>query len=243
MVPPRAASVIALVGLALASGCLGGDAPPAVSPPGPASSLAFSGTLSGSPSSPGQASFPFEVARGADAVEAELEFPAGSDLFVSLRDPMGRESRSVPVADGLQRALALEKPVEGQWSARVGALRATDATFALEIAVHAHAPERTRETGRARIEPRDYLEVNALANAGASFDWSFDSTAAVTWDLHSHTEGSVVTHASGREATRENGTFTAPTRGLYSLFVLNEGRVATEVDWRVDGSLRVHSVS
>lgn len=236
---------VVLLVASLVAGCaLPADDAGDGSPDGePASTRSFAGTVSGTPRQPGKASFPFDVPAGADAIEAELSFPEDQDLFFLLIDPAGVQTQAHPDGAGRARALTEAAPAAGAWTARVTAVEADGAAFTLDVTVHEAPPADARESGSATIGRGRFVEVNALANAGATFEWSFAASAPVTWDLHSHLEGRAATHASGKSSRGEGAAFTAPARGLYSLFVILDEGASADVSWSIEGAFRLHSVT
>lgn len=67
-------------------------------------------------------------------------------------------------------------------------------------------------------------EANLQMDAGARIDYSWNTTPDrnVSWDLHTHENGTVTVLRNGT-ATSGNGTFEAPRNGTYSLFWQNQG--------------------
>ncbi|HET6404209.1 MAG TPA: hypothetical protein VFH78_06140 [Candidatus Thermoplasmatota archaeon] len=93
------------------------------------------------------------------------------------------------------------------------------------------------------IRGRGTRELNFEMRAGASIAYELEADAVVRWDIHSHVDHNVTTHASGLERAAR-GTFTAPEEDTYSIFVQATGEtsaVVTNVTVRVRGAFTVVS--
>jgi hypothetical protein len=113
----------------------------------------------------------------------------------------------------------------------------TTAPFGILTVQAASAGERPGAQ-RVRIEPGKFFESNLQLREGEQLRWSFSAQPAepVSWDIHSHPGNQVVVHDSG-DAPAANGTFTAPSAGVYSLLLQNSNPDPLDVTYTVEGGV------
>lgn len=92
---------------------------------------------------------------------------------------------------------------------------------------------------RTRLSPhpiRGYWnETNLRVEGGQEVSWSFEATAPLAWDVHTHEGEEVVILANGTHA-ETRGAFTPPSAGVYSLFLQNmPGQGPVDVTFRIEG--------
>jgi hypothetical protein len=99
-------------------------------------------------------------------------------------------------------------------------------------------PERFEWT----VAPGKFAEINVELGDGAKMSASFESDAAMSWNVHSHPGDKPTIHQEGKDA-KGALAFTAENGGLYSYLWVNKGKQAAKlvVELRIDGTGRVHS--
>ena len=212
----------------------------------------FTGTLRGVPVAPGVQEFEVVVPQGAVEVQATLAWTSAlADLRLALVDPRGEVVETgFPESDTQRSAATLEPPASGTWKVRVEARRALDEPFTVAARVLLLQPlhnvlQQTYDIGGASL----FKEVNVIMEKDASFDWTFEATSPVHYDIHSHVDGETVYHERGTAAAA-SGTFVAAERGIYSVLFAppdagesNPDPTPSTVRFRMEGAFRVHSHS
>jgi hypothetical protein len=89
------------------------------------------------------------------------------------------------------------------------------ASLAFLLAGCASGPSAT--TGEADVQPGKFKEINFSLDEGKSVSWEWSATGGrARFDVHSHKDGVVTEHVL-RTATSDQGSFTAPWSGEFSL--------------------------
>lgn len=84
-------------------------------------------------------------------------------------------------------------------------------------------------------EGEGFAEVNLLMRAGQSVSWAWTATGGeLYFNVHSHVGANVTDHVQ-KVAAADEGTFTAPAEGSYSLLWENLGKTAAVLHYRVTG--------
>lgn len=245
--------------LALTAGCLGADAP---TPDGPRDEVetdaastrpiaeTFSGSATGTPAQPFQQDFAFEVPRGAVGVNGTLAWekppvdaPFGlADTFdLALLDPDGElVAEGYSDVEGHLIVATIEPPKPGTWTFRVTAAVAASTPFTLDAVAELIVPD--DNTIVKALELRAFYEVNLILEEGAAFSFSYNASAPVAWDIHSHPPEGVKYWEEGEGATG-SASFTAPSRDVFSILWENTGALPVELSFEVRGKFRTHSHS
>lgn len=235
----------------LASGCFGGE-PPADTPPAPdqrtdAASLrpvteSFSGTAMGNPAQPGVQEFPFQVPSGAVGLNGTLTWSSPAARFrLELLDPSGKVVETGRVESAGRMVLAtVEPPKPGEYKYRVTAMVAVNVPFTLDVAADLIVPENNVDRRTMTLGAASFYEINLILEKDASFNVSFTASAPIKWDVHSHPEGRVK-YWHQAEGTEGQLTFTAPSRGVYSVLFNNPGATDVQLQYEVMGRFRMHS--
>lgn len=251
--------MVLLVAAAL-SGCLASPSAPQGLPADAAGAVRllqehpFSGSVSGSPATPGMEAFAFEVPAGATEIRAQLTW--GSDaavLGMTLKDPSGEENergfRQGPTSSAFA---TVEPPSPGEWTLEVTSTQARDEAFDVAVTVSdAVATAQTIEERYAipmRVPVRElaslqqdgFAEINLILDEGQSFNYTWASDQTVYFNIHYHDDGATV-RAVEENTTSLEGAFTAPFRQVFSLLWRNPGPLPANVETTVGGTFREHS--
>ena len=92
----------------------------------------------------------------------------------------------------------------------------------------------------ARGQQAAFHEVNLRMAANATLHYRWDAAANITFNVHSHAGGQVVTHVRHFGAAHE-GNFTAPAAGGYSLMWENFGPQPVALRYDLTGAAEVDS--
>ena len=266
MTPPRravrvrAVAFVFVVSLAAAAGCLSADAP-VVEPRGEtltdeASTRPvveqFSGSATATPAQPFSEDFSFDVPRGAVGVNGTLAWdrppvdaPLGlADTFeFALLDPDGEVvAEGYPDVDGHLVVVTLDPPRPGTWTFRVASSVAADTRFTVDAVAELIVPDDNAVVKSLELGQRSFYEVNLILEEGASFSFSFNASAHVVWDIHSHPPEGLKEWEAG-EGTTGASAFTAPSRDVFSILWSNEGALPVELSFEIYGKFRIHSHS
>lgn len=254
----RAALLLAI----LLAGCVNGAAPEPDAPRDDTQTddaslrpieQTFEGSATGTPAAPFVEEFPFEVPRGAVGVNGTLlwerppvDAPLGlSDMLeLALLDPSGEvvsEGRRDEASGGLV-VVTVEPPKPGTWTFRVSSSAAANTPFTLTAVAQLLVPEHNLLTKSLSLGGRGFYEINMILEENASFVFSYNASAPVKWDVHSHPSGEVKYWEEG-SGTSGGTTFTAPSRDVFSILWENEGPLAADLSYEVDGRFRIHSHS
>ena len=68
-----------------------------------------------------------------------------------------------------------------------------------------------------QLAPGQIAEVNLALQQGDTVRWDWTASETLHFNVHSHSGGGMVEHVT-RQAARDQGSFTAPAAGSYSLF-------------------------
>ncbi|HET6404931.1 MAG TPA: PPC domain-containing protein [Candidatus Thermoplasmatota archaeon] len=249
-----------LLACALAAGCLADEAPE----PTPREETQtddagtrevtqqFTGSATGTPAQPFSQDFAFEVPRGAVGVYGNLSWqkppidaPFGlADTFdFALLDPRGEVvAEGYPDVNGHLVVVTVEPPRPGTWTFRVSANVAANTPFVVDAGAILIVPDDNVIIKAIELGPRSFYEVNLILEEGASFSFSFNSSAPVRWDIHSHPPEGLKEWETG-EGTTGSASFTAPARDVFSILWENTGALPVQLDFEVHGTFRVHSHS
>lgn len=248
--------------LALVSGCLGQPDAPDGEPRGDVRTddastrpvtQRFSGSATGSPVAPFDARHPFEVPRGAVGVNGTLSYArpaadipvrAARPFALELLDPDGEVvATGYEDVEGRLVVATVDPPKPGAWTFVV---RSTTTVVEMEYALDAVAelivPEHNLVVKSVTLGQRSFYEVNLILEADSSFVFSFNASAPVRWDVHSHPPEGVKEWEAG-EGTAGGASFVAPARDVYSILWENGGALPIELRFEVDGKFRIHSHS
>lgn len=77
-------------------------------------------------------------------------------------------------------------------------------------------------TWRIEVQPKELVELNYRLGADARLEGAFSGDGALSWDVHSHPAGEVVTHQHG-DGQQGTFAFTPPAAGAYSVMWRNPG--------------------
>lgn len=253
-VPPSAKLVVLLVLSLLSAGCLarddgGGDDPLAPDERTDDASLrplaeTFSGTATGNPAMQGQYDFPFEVPSGAVGLNGTLSWDGPvARMRLELLDPSGKVAetgRADP--DGRVVLATVDPPKPGTWTYRVTAIMAVNVPFTLEAVADLIVPAQNVDRQTRTLGAASFYEINLILEEGASFNFSFEATGPVKWDVHSHPPGGVKYWQEG-EGESGGASFTAPSRAVYSVLFENPGAQDLTLRYEILGRFRLHSHS
>lgn len=204
----------------------------------------FTGTASGTPAQPGRYEFAFPVPSGAVGLNGTLtlSMPAAR-VSLELVDPDGKVvEQGHRDADDRIVVATVDPPKPGQWKYRVVATFAVNVAFTLEAAADLIVPADNVDRQTRTVGAASFYEINLILEQGASFNFTFTSTAPVKWDIHSHPNNQVKYWEEG-EGTQGGASFTAPARAVYSVLFENPGAQDVEVRYEIRGRFRLHSHS
>lgn len=254
----RAFVLVAVV--LLAAGCLGGE--PSAEPPREETQTdaastrpvveQFSGSATGTPAAPFSEDFMFAVPRGAVGVNGTLAWekppvdaPFGlADTFeFALLDPAGEVvAEGYPDVEGHLIVVTIEPPKPGDWTFRVGSTVAANTPFTIDAVAELIVPENNAIVKSIELGQRGFYEVNLIMEEGSAFSFSYNSSAPVGWDIHSHPPEGVKEWETGSGTSGAAG-FTAPSRDVFSILWENEGALPVQLSFEVYGKFRIHSHS
>lgn len=244
---PRVRLLTGLVLVALLSGCAAVSPTPAtpspIAPPEAAPiERVFHGVANATRGHPFDANFSVEVPAGAAGLNGTLSWrPSEAHPRLTLVDPSGNLTEvGYPPAPGVLVVVTTRPPVPGNWSFRVTAEFAVNASFTLDTFLEPVVPAHNAFAQNITLAPRSIFEVNVVLDKNASMRYAFDASAPLAWDVHSHRDVSTVEWRNGTSA-RESGTFTSPALGVYSLLLEDRGDSPIAIDIRVEGAFRMHS--
>lgn len=247
--------------LVVASGCLGGGVPEAEAPREEQQTDAastrpveerFSGSATGTPAAPFSEDFAFEVPRGAVGVNGTLAwerppvdapFGLGSTFDFQLLDPAGEVvAEGYSDVNGHLIVVTVEPPKPGTWTFRVMSSAAAGTPFTVDAVAELIVPEDNTVVKSLELGQASFYEVNLILEEGASFSFSFNASAPVRWDIHSHPPEGLKEWETG-EGTSGAAEFTAPSRDVFSILWENPGALPVELSFEVYGNFRIHSHS
>lgn len=242
---------LVLVLAALVAGCLGGDPAPQPQAQDDVRTDAmssrtleedFSGSALATPAQPQVHEFPFDVPQGAVGVNATLAWTSPAARFrLELVDPDGEAAATgYAEREGRLVAATVEPPRSGEWTLRVTATLAVNEPFKLHGVAELIVPEDNVVRQSTTLRAPGFNEVNVIMEENATFTFSFNASAPIHWDVHSHPEGGVKYWDEGTSASHD-GAFTAPQRGIYSLLFQNQGAVPADLSFEMVGKFRLHS--
>lgn len=250
---------LALLAIALlAAGCLGPEPAPETPREDTETSEAtsrpiqaqFTGSATATPAQPFVQDFPVEVPRGAVGVGGNLSWerppidaPLGlaNTFDFALVDPDGEVvDDGYTDVDGKIVVTTIDPPRPGEWIFRVSSDAALDTPFKVDTEIVLLVPE--HNTIVKSLELRAFYEVNLILEEGDSFSFSYNSTDAVNWDIHSHPPEGVKYWEEGTGTTGAS-SFTAPARDVYSILWENAAALPVQLSFEVDGKFRTHSHS
>jgi hypothetical protein len=235
----------------VAAGCLG-DAVPQEEGPAPDAQTdlaglrpietSFSGTATGNPAAPYAQAFTFDVPQGAVGINATLAWSDPVARFtLELVDPYGDiVETGYPEQDGVLRVATLEPPASGTWTLRVGSILSVNVPFTLDAVTELLVPQHNVVRTSAQMNAGTFREVNVIMEKDATFNFTFEASAPVNWDVHSHPPGGVKYWQEGTDASF-TGSFTAPERGIYSLLFENANALPVDITYEMTGAFRLHS--
>lgn len=212
----------------------------------------FDGTSTGTAATPDVQSFVLTVPRGAVGVNGTLSFdrtgpalPVGATrpFQFELVDPDGEV-----VAEGYQDVegrlivATVEPPKAGDWTFVVRGVAAVNSAFHLETVAELIVPAQNVVAKTLSLGQRSFYEVNLILEANASFAFSFNASAPVVWDIHSHPPAGVKEWQTGEGPTGA-AQFTAPARDVYSVLWENTGALPADLSFEIGGAFRIHSHS
>lgn len=252
----------ALLAILLTAGCLGGPAPEEDAPredvATDAASLRpiaqqFAGSATGSPAAPYEERFTFDVPRGAVGVNGTLTYErppasvplrATQQLALDLLDPDGEVASSgYEDVDGRIIVATVDPPKAGTWTFVVSSRAApVGVPYTLDAVAELIVPEHNLVAKTVRLGQRSFYEVNLILEKDASFTFSFNASAPVRWDVHSHPPSGLKEWETGEGATG-GMSFTAPDRDVYSVLWENPGALPADLRFEVGGKFRMHSHS
>jgi hypothetical protein len=212
----------------------------------------FSGSATGTPASPDEQTFAFEVPRGAVGVNGTLSYarpPAalpvsrGEPFEFLLLDPDGEiASEGYRDVEGRLIVATIEPPKAGEWTFVVRGVAAVQTAFELEAVAELIVPADNVVAKSLSLGQRSFYEVNLIMEEGASFRFSFNSSAPLAWDVHSHPASGVKEWETG-EGTTGGAQFQAPARDVYSVLWENTGALPADLAFEIRGAFRIHSHS
>jgi plastocyanin len=86
-----------------------------------------------------------------------------------------------------------------------------------------------------------FAEANLLLRAGDTITWDWSASQVVHFNVHTHQAGGA-TELVAQDAASNQGSFTAPQAGGYSLLWENGGGAAVTLEYSVQGAGKVESV-
>ena len=212
----------------------------------------FSGTSTGTPNAPDEQTFEFDVPRGAVGVNGTLSYerpPASAPFGLSepfelaLVDPRGEVvAEGYLDAEGRLIVATIEPPRPGVWSFVVRGIATVQTPFTLDAVAELIVPEDNVVAKTMELGQRSFYEVNLILEEGASFRFSFNASAPVAWDVHSHPPEGVKYWKQGESAS-DGWEFEAPARDVYSILWENPGALPADLSFEVHGKFRIHSHS
>lgn len=115
---------------------------------------------------------------------------------------------------------------------------------ALGGCLSADGPATTIERERT-VEPGSFVEANLAMNGSAelTYRWSTSPSTEVAFDVHSHPSRDEVAYHERYNATGDEGSFTAPSEGTYSLLWENRGEEPVTVSFRIEGEVELVSIA
>lgn len=212
----------------------------------------------------GPVTMAFDVSEGAAQVEALLTWrQPGAQLGFRLLDPTGEEvARGWNEAEGRAYVTNTHPVVAGEWMIEIFGERAVNTAFAATVTVHSNAlpygpiqttfvlppknparelPAELRGAAYPAFE-RDYAEVNLNMVPGDHFQFSWEASAPVYFNVHFHGADGTERPIEERGEALE-GNFTADMTEVYALLWRNEGTSEVEIRLEMDGRYRLHSMT
>lgn len=209
--------------------------------------------------------FPFLVPEGAREVEALLTWSdATAQLAFGLMDAAGQDAaQGWNEGDGRAYVTTTHPVGPGEWSLEVWADRALMTSFAATLTVRSEAipegpitttfvipprdPTRSlppeARAGIPAVGARDYAEINLNMQPGDAFDFSWNATSEVYFNVHYHGADGTTERPIEERTTTLVGSFAANTTEVYALLWRNEGTSELEVNVDLDGTYRLHSMT
>lgn len=212
----------------------------------------FEGTSTGTPATPDEQAFTFTVPRGAvgvngtlvyDAPEAPLPVGAARPFELELRDPDGEVvATGYQDVEGNLIVATVEPPKAGDWTFIVRGVAAVNAGFRLDAVAELIVPANNIVAKSLSLGQRSFYEVNLILEGNASFAFSYNASAPLAWDIHSHPPAGLKEWDAGEGATGA-ANFTAPERDVYSILWENPGALPADLAFEITGAFRIHSHS
>lgn len=212
----------------------------------------FTGSATGTPAAPDEQTFAFEVPRGAVGVNGtlsyarppvELPLSQGEAFELALLDPDGEVvSEGYRDVDGRLIVATIEPPKPGAWTFVVRGIATVNTAFELAAVAELIVPEHNVVARTIALNQASFYEVNLILEQNASFTFSFNASAPVAWDVHSHPPEGLKEWEKG-EGTAGGTSFTAPAREVYSVLFENKGALPADLSFEIVGRFRMHSHS
>jgi len=212
----------------------------------------FAGTSTGTPNAPDEQVFEFTVPRGAVGVNGTLAYerpPAdiplglGHTFEFQLLDPSGEViAEGYPDVEGHLIVATIEPPKPGVWTFVVRGTATVNTPFTVDAVAELIVPKDNVVAKTLTLGQRSFYEVNLILEKDAAFRFSFNASAPVAWDVHSHPPEGVKYWEEGEGATG-GAEFTAPSRDVYSILWENPGALPADLEFEIHGTFRMHSHS
>lgn len=212
----------------------------------------FEGSATGTPAAPDEQTFVFQVPRGAVGVNGTLTYERpvvrvptgmGEPFQLKLLDPAGEVvAEGYRDVDGRLIVATVEPPKPGEWTFVVTGIMAVEAPFHLEAVAELIVPADNLVAKSLTLGQRSFYEVNLIMEKDATFSFSFNASAPLVWDVHSHPPEGLKEWDAGEGATG-GASFTAPARDVYSVLWENPGALPADLAFEISGAFRIHSHS
>lgn len=198
------------------------------------------GQLTSSPVAPSASTGTFQVPNGTASFEATLTWtPTQTPLRLEFTSPSG-STVTVPNTAGGTIAAERFAPQEGPWTYSIGSDLAVNVAWTLSVRMETAPMAEEMLGGSVTIPPGRFFEINTQMEEGAMFWWAWTSSEPVHFDVHSHFDGEVQTHAA-EDAASGDGEFTNGRAGGYSLLWENTGTQPATLDYLVWGDFVLDS--
>ncbi|MGQ0536609.1 MAG: hypothetical protein ACT4PT_11115 [Methanobacteriota archaeon] len=204
----------------------------------------YTGTITGTPLSPGEDSLAFDVFAGTNEILAEIAWSDPVAAFgLVLVDPDGNEAATFRETGSRQgEARAATDIAPGQWTATITSERGLNTRFNLTVRMLVGVRLPTEVVDTVTIPPNLFAELNMNMTRGAVFNYTFEADADVYFNIHSHPNDELVIHEEGTYRTHA-GTFAADRDDVFSILFENRGLAPITVRYGVEGRFEVHSFS
>lgn len=207
----------------------------------------------------------FEVPEGAAVIEGVLTWrQPGAQLGFRLLDPQGEEAaRGWDEAEGRSYVTTTHPVTPGVWVFQLSSARAIATPYAATITVHSDAqaygpitttfvipprnpmrdvPAEARSMLPSPL-PRDFAEVNLNMVPGDTFSFEWTATRDVYFNVHHHAPDGTTDRPIEHRGRELQGRFEATETEVYALLWRNEGNEPAEVQFDMDGTYRLHSMT